>query len=181
MRFIIHSICQTPQLFIYQHVVQTNAEFCDTKGIGERTVEKDEVPGEEEEDAGGAVAQSVAEQVPTPEPVQTLWPAFLQSIGLAELSNASSNAYSLQFLATGTPAGFIHYMGDIGLQNQKATCVNPAHGNCVCWVQKRGTEHGGNAVDMLRELSRWLSLGGGSASAHAWESYAIKASFGMKP
>ena len=75
-----------------------------------------------------------------------------------------------------TALGLVHPMSKHSSVNLKATCKR--HECCSCWITPRA-ESGVMAVDLLKDLSHWLSLADKvSAADHHKASRALRQAYG---
>ena len=113
-------------------------------------------------------------RTPKPSRVGSKFADFLKSVGLMEVK-VDSLAYHFAFITpSGSPAGYINYMGN-GLFNQKAVCKQDK-GTCDCWIRSSLAD----ADVLFRDIVVWLSEEC-SVDAHKQSAFELKLKYGMRP
>ena len=130
---------------------------------------RDEGPAPAEEPAEAAEEEHEEPAPAEPNEIQH----FLDDHNLG-LVNFSFTRTDLRRIGETTEIAQIHRIAE----GMKATCKNPAHGACVCWV----TRGRGGADALMFDLVKWATSGMTmSADEHTEAGRLVKISHGMKP
>jgi hypothetical protein len=121
------------------------------------------------------------EAVVAPPPARLPWTDYLASIGLEQFNVLSTARFDFRDLITKEQVGWINYMGG-SLANQKASCGNKKHKNCICWAKPRctGDTVSDVSIRVIRDLTKWLAAAySTSPHEHKLRAYDLKLSYGM--